>query len=230
MEIRVRLTFMDEVLGTASGNPDIHGEYIASKAPNPKSITEEIEAIGEEAVKEKGMTVFPRNKEGKPILWDYQVKGFFKDTCSALRKVKGSQSSKIKAFKKEIDGLIFINEREIPYEFNGETGECQRPLRANTAQGERVSIAHSETVPAGATVEFTINLLCDSHEQAVREWLDYGRLRGLGQWRNSGKGRFLWEELDEKEKVTGSNKQDKTTKQKKSSKKSLPETTEKPSS
>lgn len=194
-ELRVRLTFTEEVLGTASGNPDIHGEYIASKAPNPKSMTEEIEAIGEEAVKEKGMTVFPRNKEGIPILWDYQIKGFFKDTCSALRKVPGSQSSKIKAFKKEIDGLIFIKEREIPYQFEGKTGECQRPLRASTAQGERVSIANSETIPAGAFVEFTVLMLTDTHEKAVREWLDYGILRGLGQWRNSGKGRFVWEEV-----------------------------------
>lgn len=29
----------------------------------------------------------------------------------------------------------------------------------------------------------------------VRECLDYGVLRGLGQWRNSGKGRFEWEEV-----------------------------------
>lgn len=27
------------------------------------------------------------------------------------------------------------------------------------------------------------------------EWLDYGKLRGLGQWRNSGKGRFTYELL-----------------------------------
>lgn len=27
------------------------------------------------------------------------------------------------------------------------------------------------------------------------EWLDYGKLRGLGQWRNSGKGRFTYEIL-----------------------------------
>ncbi len=33
-------------------------------------------------------------------------------------------------------------------------------------------------------------------ESLVREWLTYGRLRGLGQWRNSGKGRFTFEELD----------------------------------
>lgn len=28
----------------------------------------------------------------------------------------------------------------------------------------------------------------------VRVCLSYGVLRGIGQWRNSGKGRFLWEE------------------------------------
>lgn len=33
--------------------------------------------------------------------------------------------------------------------------------------------------------------------ETVREWLDYGQLRGLFQWRNSGKGRFTWEEVPE---------------------------------
>ena len=28
-EIKVKLTFTEELLGTASNNPDIHGEYIA---------------------------------------------------------------------------------------------------------------------------------------------------------------------------------------------------------
>lgn len=34
----------------------------------------------------------------------------------------------------------------------------------------------------------------ETAEDTVREELDYGRLRGIGQWRNSGKGRFEWEE------------------------------------
>ena len=32
-------------------------------------------------------------------------------------------------------------------------------------------------------------------EAMVRECLNYGTKRGLGQWRNSGKGRYEWEEL-----------------------------------
>lgn len=195
-EIKVKLTFLEEVLGTASADKEIHVTFIASKAPDAPSREEEIEALGVEEVTEKSMTVFPRNAEGKPIFWDYQIKGFFKDACGMLRKIPNSASSKIKAYKKEIDGLIFVKEREIPIIFDGEIGSCQRPLRAQTAQGERVALANSETVPAGSTIEFTIQLMCDTHEKAVREWLDYGVYRGIGQWRNSGKGKFEWSEVE----------------------------------
>jgi len=191
--MRVRLTLTEEVLGTASNNPEIHSDYIASKAPDAKSREEEIEAIGVDAEVEKSMTVFPRNENGDPIMWDYQIKGFFKDACGMLRKVTGTKSSKIKAYKKEIDGLIFVQERQVPFVYEGEMGNCQRPLRAQTAQGERISLANSETIPVGATLEFTVECLVDSDMEAVEEWFDYGRLRGLGCWRNSGKGRFTWE-------------------------------------
>jgi hypothetical protein len=194
-EMKVRVTLLEEMLGTASNNAQIHEEFIASKAPDAKNREEEIAAIGVEAEVEKSMTVFPRNKDGRPIMWDYQIKGFMKDSCGMLRKVTGTKSSGMKSYKKSIDGLIFVNEREIPINFEGSVGSCQRPLRAQTAQGERISLANSETVPAGSTLEFTIKCLVDADMNAVREWLDYGELRGLGQWRNSGKGKFKWEEI-----------------------------------
>lgn len=194
-EMKVRITLLEELLGTASNNREIHSEFIASKAPDAKSREEEIAAIGTDAEIEKSMTVFPKDENGNPFYFDYQVRGFFKDACGMLRKVTGTKSSGLKAYKKEIDGLIFINERRIPINFDGEIGNCQRPLRAQTAQGERISLANSETIPAGATMEFTIQCLVDADMAAVREWLDYGKLRGLGQWRNSGKGRFSWEEI-----------------------------------
>ena len=49
-----------------------------------------------------------------------------------------------------IDGLIFIAPRQIPIKFDGEMGICQRPLRAQTAQGERVALASSESIPASS--------------------------------------------------------------------------------
>ena len=199
-ELKIRITFIEEVLGTASNNPEIHDDFIASKAPDAPKRKEEVAALGVGEVVEKAMTVFPRLEDDlTPFVWDYQIKGFFKDTCAALRKVKGSASEKITAFKKIIDGNVFVRERKIPFQNYKRVGECQRPLRAQTPQGERVALAHSETVPAGAFIECTIcwwDVAKIDIEEAVREWLDFGEWRGLGQWRNSGKGRFTWEEIE----------------------------------
>ena len=41
-------------------------------------------------------------------------------------------------------------------------------------------------------------VMADELVPAVKEWLSYGKLRGLGQWRNSGKGRFCCEILEER--------------------------------
>ncbi len=194
MHVKVELT--EEMLGTSPSSEEIYREFIGSKSPDATSVEDEVAAIGVDSVVEKGMTVFPRNADGEPIMWDYQLKGFFKDACSSLNRVKDSESKKIKAYKKVIDGIIFIDEREVVIDMHGgDMGVCERPLRAQTAQGERVALASSETVPAGSTLEFTVTMLDDGVEKAVREWLDYGRLRGLGQWRNSGKGRFVWQEV-----------------------------------
>ena len=195
--LKVRLTFQEEVLGTASNNPEIHSEFIASKAPDAMSTEEEVAAIGVKEAVEKSMTVFPRNENGDPILFDYQIKGFFKDAAGCLRRVPGTKSSKIKAFKKEIDGLLFVFPRMIPLNMPGPMGECQRPLRASTAQGDRVALAHSEAAPAGTTVEFEIRCMTKDMYELSRECLDYGVLRGIGQWRNAGKGRYLLEEIKE---------------------------------
>lgn len=194
--LKIRITFTEELLGTASGNPELHREFIASKAPDAISAEEEVEAIGVDGVVEKAMTVFPRNQDGEPILFDYQIKGFFKDACGTLRRVPGSVSSKIKAYKKEIDGLLFVSPRMIRLSMPGPMGECQRPLRASTAQGERIALSHSETAPAGTTIEVEIQCLTKDMLNLAKECLEYGKLRGIGQWRNSGKGRFIYELID----------------------------------
>lgn len=205
-KIRVRLTFVEDVLGGMPENRDIYREYIASKSPDADTIEDEVAAIGVDAAIEKGMTVFPRLPDDTPYIYDYQVRGFFKSACGAMRRVKGSKSAKLSAYKKKIDLLVFVEERRIPLDMHGmKLDVCTRPLRAQTAQGERVSIACSESAPEGSTIEFTILLLDDDLDVYVREWLDYGQYNGYGQWRNSGKGRFRWEELDEEGNVIGGN-------------------------
>lgn len=100
--MRVKLTFLEPVLGTWPSNENIARDFIASKAPDASTIEDEIAALGADAVAEKGKTVFPRT-DGQPILYDYQIKGFFKDACGMLARVKSKKSSALKAYKKIID-------------------------------------------------------------------------------------------------------------------------------
>ena len=205
-KMHVKLVFIEPVLGTAPNNKDLYTEFIASKAPDAASKAEEIEAIGADAVEEKGMTVFPRDENGQPIIWNHQVKGFFKEACSMLKYMKGEkcakESNKIKAHKKVIDGCIepvaadgigrgFVLKRKNPKE---PIAIIQRPLRGQTAQGERIALASSEQLPAGTTVEFWVRCP-DGYVDAVREWLNYGKFHGMLQWRNAGNGRFNWLDL-----------------------------------
>ncbi len=194
--MKVRLTFTEEVLGTASANPEIHSEFIASKAPDAQSREEEIAAIGVDEAVEKQKTVFPK-ENGKPFIWDYQIKGFFKDAAQAFNYIGGAY--KLSNYKKKIDDLVFIDERKVFYQMPEKTeiGDCQRPLRADTAQGPRVALANSDTAPEGSTLTFTIRVLVDDLMDYIVEYRNYGQLKGIGAWRNSGKGRLTWEELDD---------------------------------
>lgn len=207
-KVNVKITFLEGILGTSSADPEIYTRFIGAKAPDAVSVEEEVEALGAESIVERGTTVFPRDDDGTPFLYDYQIKGFFKDACSMLsrlsekdpetgkKKKAKNESGKLTAYKKVIDGLIFVEPRKIRLESPGPVTICQRPLRAQTAQGERVALSSSEELPAGTTVTMTIICMDDSHWAAVEEWLNYGIFRGIGQWRNSGKGRFAWEVLD----------------------------------
>ena len=201
----VKVRFIEPLLGTSPANTELHSEFIASKAPDALKRDEEIAIIGADEAIEKSMTIFPK-QDGVPFTWDYQWKGFFKDACNMLRRAEDSVSKMLKAYKKEIDGLVFVTPRRIPLVLpeGGEITECQRPLRASTPQGERIALAHSEQVPEGTEQEFDIVLLNDNLVKFIKEWLDYGIFRGTGQWRNSGAGRFVYEMTDADGNIIGS--------------------------
>jgi len=206
--MKVRITLTEDMLGTASNNPEIHREFIASKAPNAAGIEEEVAAIGVDAVEQKQMTVFPK-ENGRLFLWDYQVKGFLKEAIGILleisEEVKVGKTRLTKfTHKRLVDNYVFVYPRKIF--INGELGttergfplkdaKCSRPLRAETMQGERVSLACSESIVAGATLEFEVETLTPTLMPMIEKALNYGSKKGLGQWRNSGKGRFTWVEV-----------------------------------
>lgn len=213
---RYRITFIEEILGTWPSDKEIHTNYIGSKAPDAATLADEIEELGTAEVEEKGTTVFPRNREGQCILKAYQIKGMLKNAQKMINQRSQTNRSKqyVSAYKGKMDNYVFIKATDqdwgeadhgiilnIPVDNDGflvDCPDCQRPLRAETAQGPRVALAHSETCCAGTWCEFDIKIIAPNQipEENVTEWMALGKYYGLGQWRNSGKGRFKAELLD----------------------------------
>lgn len=63
-KIKVRITFIEAVLGTWPSNQNIAREFIASKSPDANTIEDEVAALGADAVADKGMTVFHETRKG----------------------------------------------------------------------------------------------------------------------------------------------------------------------
>ena len=212
--VKIEITFEDRILGTEPSNPEIYRDYILSKAPDPYVAQQELNFLPPEEVDEDGVplrtgiTVFHRDADGDPCLHMRHVKGFFKEACRAMQMAAGrdpetgkklakNESSKLTAYKSKIDNLVFIapDYLKLILPKGGQLVKEQRPLLAATPQGPRSALACSEAVPAGTKVRFTVTLLNDDLYPALIEWLDYGMLKGIGCWRNSGCGRFGYEEI-----------------------------------
>lgn len=214
-KVHIAITFTDPILGMSPSDPDIYMNYIASKAPEETNTAEEVTALPlpddivcDDETEPTTVTVFPRTRSGEPCFYDYQIRGFFKDSCGLLsyvrgvdetgkktKKKSGTLSGKTTAYKKVIDGNIFVSPRKIPIYFDGPMTLCQRPLRASTPMGERIALACSEQIPEGAKIAFDVTCYNDDDVALLAEWMTYGRDHGMGQWRNSGKGRFLVDEF-----------------------------------
>jgi hypothetical protein len=150
-----------------------------------------------------------------PFIFNYQIRGMFKDSAGLLSRAKNNLSADLKAYKKWIDGNIMVSPRKIAwnmpdlyidentgiqrptYDENGHLNTMARPLRTSGPTGERSAIGISEVVPPYSSIRFEILMTNKALKPVITEWLDYGLVHGLGQWRNSGIGIFRWRELDE---------------------------------
>jgi hypothetical protein len=201
--MKVRVTFTQGLLGTASANPDVHEEFIASRSADKEKMKEELEALHVEELMEKAMTIFPRTADGVPMLWDYQVKGFLKEALGILLDFVEPDAKIGKAklsrwtFRKIVDNAVMVSPRQIVLRMpdDSKITKCTRPIRMDTPKGERVALVTSEEVPKGTVCEFEIAVLHNDLLPFIGKCLDYGAQKGFGQWRNSGKGRFTWMEV-----------------------------------
>lgn len=158
-----------------------------------------------------------------PYYYNYQIRGFFKDSCGLLtraeetdengKKLGATESAKLKAYKKVVDGCIFVFPRRIAIEIpefsladdgitmipsfdeNGNLPILSRIIRTSGPSGERTAIAASEVIPAGSRIRFTIGMTSLKFKPAIIEWLNYASVHGISGWRNSGLGICRWREI-----------------------------------
>lgn len=178
-----RIRLCTPMLGTVAKDPEVYRTFIESK--KPKGV-EEDESATVDKTEEKGWTGFHKDDQGL-FIYDYMIKGFLKHAGNVLKK-----QVKVKALRSKIDDQLFVFPRriylgtEVPY------GVIERPLRAMTMQGPRVTLARSDYIQEGVEIEFTLKWLDGGEitEELIDTLFDYGKLAGLGQFRNGGYGRF----------------------------------------
>ena len=208
--------YTHDALGTANPNPEAYEEYCVGpkdkngdKMLHSDKIKEELAMLPEmeDGEFEKGVTVFRRDKDGKPILLDHQFKGFIKEALGVIASInklevpctKGKILISPYTFKKVIDRYVFVYPKEIALNLpeDVEVTMFTRPLRGDTMKGERISLATSELVPSGTEFRCEVRCLIPALMPIIEECLDYGIYKGVSQWRNSGRGSFMWGELEE---------------------------------
>jgi hypothetical protein len=192
----VEIEFIEPILGSLPADPAVYTNYIASKAPSTWQHDEEVEladARADEMNLDKGITVFARDEKGL-FLYNYHVKGFLKEVANMLKDNFG-----IPNLRSKIDYYVYVQPRRIYLTRpNGriiqeEDEIFERPLRAKTAQGERVALAASERINPPCKIQFTLEIVENSAGitwELLQEICKFGRLKGLGQWRNGGWGQF----------------------------------------
>lgn len=180
--------FIEPVLGTIPKDRKVFENFVMDQAKTQMEkdkAAEDVERVPEE-VESRGWTGFYEDSDGHPILMDYQFKGFLKNAGNILK-----ESLKIKNLRSHIEQTVFVNPRYIKLAEKPDD-VLERPLRAMTMQGPRVSVMRSDMINPGTKYTLQLEVLEGSKvtETALKEILAYGERSGLLQWRNGGYGRF----------------------------------------
>jgi len=185
--MKIEVTLLEDMLGTVPKDKEVYRTYVESKAPE---VNGEDESLTVEEVEEKGWTGFHSDEKGL-FVWDYFIKGFLKHAGNVMK-----ETVKRKNLRSKIDDFVFVFPRRVYLGKIEPDGAFERPLRAMTAQGPRVSLSRSDFVKAGTKFGFEIKLFPvhkEIDEELVKSLLGYGQYMGFGQFRNGGFGRFSYE-------------------------------------
>jgi len=192
-----KLTFVNEALGSQPGRNDPASNFIRDRAreehPELNIPPEEVESLPTEI--SKGTTCFYRGSTGNAAFKSYQILGMLRAAATCLNGIgdvnnlRSKISNAVRITPVTIDTGILSEKLTI----------LERPLRAQTAQGPRVTLARSECLPAGTEIKFDLDVIqlpkFAFPEALLRAILDYAQsMSGIGQWVNSGiYGKFIYE-------------------------------------
>lgn len=183
-EVTVRL--LEPMLGTVAMDKEVFKTYIESKKPAATKEDEAATLDNTDKTELSGWTGFHKDDKGL-FVYDYFIKGFFKHAGNTLK-----AELDVKALKSKLDDYLFIEPRRIYLGVMEADDVLERPIRAMTPMGPRVSLIRSDLVNKGT--EFTFIMKWLKHpaikEKLLDELLEYGKLMGFGQFRNGGYGRF----------------------------------------
>lgn len=221
---KVRIRFLMDALGTAP-DKNVYENYLAGKKMEElekaghkglkTSAGEDIDSVSARAaiqrtvdtideMDDRGTTSLYYAPCGCPVLKNYQIRGFLSEAARALK-----EWDEVKQLNSKVKQYVFVLPEDIPFQRNGEIipkkeGSLERSVRAQTAQGPRISLVKSDLIKAGAEAEFWVHILDGGGMtvEILKDLLGYGWYQGLLQWRTGGWGRFeslSVEEVDEKE-------------------------------
>lgn len=181
---KVKLTLVEPMLGTVAHSKEIYTKFIESKKPQEVKDDESKTVIERE---ERGWTGFHEDSKGL-FIYDYMIKGFLKNAANSLRGEEKGQ-------RQLVDNVVFVTPRRISLGVKKPDGVLERPLRASTMQGVRVTLVRSDTVKAGTVLTFEIHVLDEVKitQKKLCKLLSYGKYKGLGQFRGGSYGQFTYE-------------------------------------
>ncbi|MCS7295537.1 MAG: hypothetical protein NZ761_09090 [Dehalococcoidia bacterium] len=221
-EADVTVVFVTQLLGSTPP-PGVGLDFLTERQKEklreelgPEAPVDELlaEPVAEPAAAEEttGFTCFPR-VEGRPVLLDYQWKGYFKEKLEQLRLTRPSFRGKGQTARlrpEDVTQYLFVLPSTLFLETpDGEpvteerVGLYVRPVRFRSRYGAtQTALSVSEALQPPIVCRYRLEVRRPVTGETiwtpyqVAQMLELGERHGFGQFRNGGFGRFLVQEFE----------------------------------
>ncbi|GHU73354.1 hypothetical protein AGMMS49992_11630 [Clostridia bacterium] len=203
-----RIVGTSPLLGSQPVDREVRLKYLGSKSAMAFEENADMPFSGD-----KGTTVFLRDKEcgGALYIGGHVMKGMFKEALSILQsQTSDGISIELKQPAAKVDNYVFIQPRKLWIQRSNDVFVVQpdrtfnRPVRIASLQGDRTALLLSELVELPWQFDARIELVTNkgSRVSGPLSWenllmaLEFGSLKGFGQFRNGGYGTYTYTEIE----------------------------------